>query len=175
MIEPPRRRVLAAAATGSTLSLAGCGSLGSDGSEPDSDADQTEGAESDDGDGETDETGSAAAGAATAAVDIQADLQAVQSDVRERLQAGNITQEEAQTELREAQIELLEEAVARVEAYAAETDGLAVSRTNERAGAVLVSGDAGAVLDVLDTESVTALLSAGDFPEPDLEAENESS
>lgn len=176
MIEPPRRRVLAAAATGSTLSLAGCSSLGSDGAESGDGADQTEGSESDDGDGETDETGSATStGAATAAVDIQADLQAAQSDVRERLQAGNITQEEAQTEIQEAQIELLEEAVSTVEAHAAETDGLDVSRTNERAGAVLVSGDAGAVLGVLDTESVTALLSADDFPEPDQEAENESS
>ncbi|MFW5917189.1 MAG: hypothetical protein ACOCRD_02130 [Halorubrum sp.] len=175
MIEPPRRRVLAAAATGSTLSLAGCSSLGSDGTGSGDGAGQTEGSESD-GEGETDETGSAAStGSATAAVDIQADLQAVQTDVRERLQAGNITEEEAQAEIQEAQMELLEEAVSTVETHAADTDGLDVSRTNERAGAVLVSGDPGAVLGVLDTESVTALLSADDFPEPDREAENESS
>ncbi|WP_241686120.1 hypothetical protein [Halorubrum amylolyticum] len=168
MVNAPRRRVLAAAATGSTLSLAGCGSLGSGGDAGSDGAAQTDGTN-----GTSDEGGDGDA-AATVAVDIQEDLQATRAEVQSRLQEGNISREEAQTEIREAQLDLLDEAVSAVEAYAADTAGLAVSRTNGRAGAVLVSGDPAAVLGVLDAEGVTALLSPDDFPEPQDDAANAS-
>ena len=157
----PRRRVLAAAATGSTLSLAGCSSLESDGTAGDEPA-------------QTDDDGSGDEASATVALDIQADLQTAQADIRQRLQEGNISQTEAQAELQETQLDLLTEAVSTVESYASDTEGLTVSQTNAQAGAVLVSGDAAAVLGVLDAESVSALLAAGEFPEPQQPATNES-
>ena len=161
MVETPRRRVLAAAATGSTLALAGCSSLDSDGT----------------GSGDSAQTGgsdSAGDASATVAVDIQADLQAAQNDIRQRLQEGNLTQSEAQAEIRETQLDLLTEAISTVESYASDTEGLTVSQTNVRSGAVLVSGDPAAVLSVLDADSVSALLAAEDFPEPQQPATNES-
>ncbi|MUW15458.1 hypothetical protein GJ633_13035 [Halorubrum sp. CBA1125] len=156
--------MLAAAATGSTLALAGCSSLESGDGSGDGDG-------SEDGPEQTagsDESGGSTAGeaSATVAVDIQEDLQAAQADVQQRLQEGNLTQEEAQVEIQETQLELLGEAVSSVESYAGETDGLSVSETNQRAGAVLVSGDPAAVLGVLDADGVAALLSADEFPEP---------
>ncbi|MFD1571100.1 hypothetical protein [Halorubrum laminariae] len=157
MVDTPRRRVLAAAATGTTLSLAGCSSLGSDGT---------------DGSAQTDDAESADDASATAAVDIQSDLQAAQNDIRQRLQEGNLTQSEAQAEIRETQLDLLTEAVSTVESYASDTEGLTVSQTNARAGAVLVSGAPAAVLSVLDADSVSALLSAEEFPEPEQSATN---
>lgn len=150
MVDTPRRRVLAAAATGTTLSFAGCSSLGSDGTDGSA---QT-------GDASTDEA------SATVALDIQSDLQAAQNDIRQRLQEGNLTQTEAQAELRETQLDLLTEAVSTVESYASDTEGLTVSQTNAQAGAVLVSGAPASVLGVLDADSVSALLSAEEFPEP---------
>lgn len=161
MVETPRRRVLAAAATGSTLALAGCSSLGSDGTGS-GDSTQTDGSDS------------AGNASATVAVDIQADLQAAQNDIRQRLQEGNLTQSEAQAEIRETQLDLLTEAISTVESYASDTEGLTVSQANARAGAVLVSGDPAAVLSVLDADSVSALLAAEDFPEPQQPATNES-
>ncbi|WP_196219581.1 hypothetical protein [Halorubrum sp. BV1] len=153
MVETPRRRVLAAAATGSALSLAGCSSL-------ESDDGPTQTGDSD-GDG-----GTADDASATVALDIQADLQAAQADIQQRFQDGNLTRTEAQAEIRETQLDLLTEAVSTVESYASDTDELTVTQTNAQAGAVLVSGDPGAVLRVLDAESVSALLAAEEFPEP---------
>jgi hypothetical protein len=167
MVDTPRRRLLAAAATGSTLALAGCSSLESGDGSVDGSGDgpeQTEG--SDESGGSADDGSTADEAAATVAVDIQEDLRAAQADVQERLQEGNLTQEEAQVEIQETQLELLGEAVSSVESYAGETDGLSVSETNQRAGAVLVSGDPAAVLGVLDADGVAALLPADDFPEP---------
>ncbi|WP_434522428.1 hypothetical protein [Halorubrum sp. AS12] len=164
MTDTPRRRVLAAAATGSTLGLAGCGDLaGSDGDAAGQTDDGTN--ESDDGGG----TGSGSDGddaRATVALDVQAEIQAAQEDIRTRVQEGNLSQEDAQAELLDAQTEIVSAAVEDLESYAADADGLAVENANEQAGAALVSGPAAAVLDALEADPVNALLSAADFPAP---------
>ncbi|SDG00440.1 hypothetical protein SAMN04488067_11287 [Halorubrum xinjiangense] len=161
-MDTPRRRVLAAAATGSTLGLAGCGDLAG------SDGDASE--QTDDGSGESDgEDGGSGAGedaSATVALDVQEEIQAAQEDVRTRVEEGNLSQEEAQAELIDAQTEIVSAAIDDLESYAADVDGLAVENANEQVGAALLSGPAAAVLDTLEADPVNALLSAADFPEP---------
>ncbi|GAA0718680.1 hypothetical protein GCM10009060_08770 [Halorubrum trapanicum] len=154
--------MLAAAATGSTLGLAGCGDLaGSDGDA----AGQTDDGTDESGDG----TGSGSDGddaRATVALDVQAEIQAAQAEISTRVQEGNLSQEDAQAELLDAQTEIVSAAIEDLESYAADADGLAVENANEQAGAALVSGSAAAVLDALEADPVNALLSAADFPAP---------
>ncbi|QWC20779.1 hypothetical protein KI388_03035 [Halorubrum sp. 2020YC2] len=154
--------MLAAAATGSTLGLAGCGGLG--GSDGDAAGQTDDGAnESDDGDGGG---GSESDSRATVALDVQAEIQAAQEEIGTRVEEGNLSQEEAQAELLDAQAEIVSAAVEDLESYATGVDGLSVENANEQAGAVLVSGPAAAVLDTLEADPVNALLSAADFPAP---------
>ncbi|WP_280585898.1 hypothetical protein [Halorubrum sp. Boch-26] len=165
MIDTPRRRVLAAAATGSTLGLAGCGDLaGSDGDA----AGQTDGGEDggagDEGSGSG--PGDSEAARATVALDVQAEIQAAREEIGTRVEEGNLSREDAQGELRDAQADIISAAVEEVRTYAADTDDLTVENANERAGAVLVAGAAAAVLGALEAGPVNALLSAADFPAP---------
>jgi len=159
VIDTPRRRVLAAAATGSTLGLAGCGDLaGSDGDAPGQTDDGT------DGGGESDADGDRAS--ATVALDVRSEIQAAQEEIGTRVEDGNLSQEEAQAELLDAQAEIVSAAVEDLESYAAGVDGLSVADANERAGAALVSGPAAGILGTLEADAVSALLSAADFPAP---------
>ena len=153
--------MLAAAATGSTLGLAGCGDLsGSDGDAPG----QTNG--SDAGDDETGSGSDAGAARATVALDVQEEIQAAQQEIGARVQEGNLSQEDAQAELLDAQRDIVSAAVDDLESYAADVEGFGIDEANERAGAALVSGPATALLDTLEAEPVSALLSAADFPAP---------
>ncbi|ELZ40088.1 hypothetical protein C463_16337 [Halorubrum californiense DSM 19288] len=160
VMDTPRRRVLAAAATGSTLGLAGCGGLdGSDGDAPGQADDGTDSA----GDG-SDAQGDRAS--ATVALDVRSEIQAAREDIETRVEDGNLSQDEARAELLDAQAEIVSAAVDDLESYAAGVDGLSVEDANERAGAALVTGPATGVLGALETEPVSALLSAADFPAP---------
>ncbi|QAU14354.1 hypothetical protein EKH57_06875 [Halorubrum sp. BOL3-1] len=157
--------MLAAAATGSTLGLAGCGDLaGSDG-EAAGQTDDGNGSETGDG-GETGSGFDGDGARATVALDVQAEIQAAREEIGTRVEEGNLSQEDAQSELLEAQREIVSAAVDDLESYAADVDGFGIDEANERAGAVLVSGPAAAVLDTLEADPVSALLSAGDFPAP---------
>ena len=159
MVNPPRRRVLAAAATGSALSLAGCSAL--DDEAPTADTDDADDADASD---DTDET-DAPDGEATAAVavDIEERMQEAQADIQRRLEEGEIDEEEAQVELQETQLEVLEETIGEFEAHVADVDGLAVADTSVQTGLVLVDGEAAAIIDALDSETVTALIPADEF------------
>ncbi|MFY4815203.1 hypothetical protein ACOJIV_21270 [Haloarcula sp. AONF1] len=151
----PRRNVLAAAVTGSTLGLAGCGDLaGSDGNATEQTDDEEGGTE---GDNEA---------SATIALDVQEEIQEAQEEIGTRVQEENLSREDAQGEFRDAQIEIISAAIEDVRTYAADIEGLSVENTNEQSGAVLVRGPAAAVLGTLDTDPVNALLSASDFPTP---------
>jgi len=167
-MDTPRRRVLAAAATGSTLGLAGCGDLGGDAT-----------GQTDDGNGGSDASGDGSGSgedaSATVALDVQSEIQAAREEVRTRVQEGNLSQEDAQAELLDAQREIVAAAVDDLESYAADVDGLGIDETNELAGAVLVSGPAAAIVDALGAEPVNALLSADDFPAPQNDGQSNGS
>ncbi|MWV64103.1 hypothetical protein GRS48_04585 [Halorubrum sp. JWXQ-INN 858] len=163
MVETPRRRVLEVAATGTALSLAGCSALDGDEDAP------TDGGEdapaSGDGEGDDDTSGTTPSGeaAATVAVDIDDRMAEREADIQERLQDEEIDQEEAQAEFQEAQLEALEGATAAVEEHVVDIDGLAVADSSVQAGALLVDGDAAAVLETLELDDVAALVSAAEF------------
>jgi len=167
MITTPRRRVLAAAATGTALSVAGCSTLddgdaGDDADALDEDPDSGEANATDDADGDA---SSGETAAATVAVDIEdRDGGGLGRDIEQRYENDTIDEEEARTELQEAQLAVLEETIADVEAYAADVDGLAVTDTAVRSGLVLVDGDATAIIDTLDSDDAAALLAADQFP-----------
>lgn len=157
MEHPSRRRVLEAAAAGTALSVAGCSALDDDAGGPEEDPDveaDGDGADAPELEGEA---------AATIAVDIEARMAEIEAEINARVEEGEIDQEEAQAEFQEAQIEALEAATAAVEAYAQDVDGLSVVESNVQAGAMLVDGDAVAILDTLDEEDVAALVSAEQF------------
>jgi len=144
-----RRRFLEGVGVGSGLLLAGCTEqLGLDG---DDGADQV-----DSGDGET-----AAGVAAIAAVDQEA-IREAQVELQEELQRGNISQEEAQEELATLREEYLDEAMNALTTTVEETEGAAVDEEYRSLGAVIVTGEAGAVLGMLDSEDVSAFVSRAD-------------
>jgi len=141
MTDASRRQVLAATATGTTLSLAGCSALDDDG---------TPNTESlDDG--------------VTIAVDIEERVAEREAAIQQQLEADEIDQEEAQAEFQAAQLEALENAVEAVESYVADVDGLSVTGTSSQAGAILVDGDPAAMIETLGNDDVSALVSAAQF------------
>ena len=144
-----RRRFLEGVGVGSGLLLAGCTEqLGLGG---DSGTDQV-----DSGDGET-----ADGVAAIAAVDQEA-IREEQVELQEELQRGNISQEEAQEELATLREEYLEEAMNALTTTVEETEGAAVDEEYRSLGAVIVTGEAGAILGMLDSEDVSAFVSRAD-------------
>ncbi|SNR31028.1 hypothetical protein [Halorubrum vacuolatum] len=155
MEDTSRRHVLAAAATGSAFSLAGCAALDND------DDEVPEDGPADADDGEVPEPEGEAA--ATIAVDVEARMAEIEAEISERVEEGEIDQEEAQAELQEAQLEAVEEGVGAAESFVEGIDGVTTLDSNVQAGAILVDGDAAAILETLDGDDVAALLSAAEF------------
>ena len=145
MPDTSRRQMLAATATGTTLSLAGCSAL--------------------DG-GETPDTDGADRGV-TIAVDSEERIAERESEIQQQLEDEELSQEEAQAEFQAAQLEALETAVEAVESHVADIDGLTVSGTSTQAGAVLVDGDPAAMIETLENDDVSALVSAAQFEQLD--------
>ncbi|RLM59409.1 hypothetical protein DVK02_01280 [Halobellus sp. Atlit-31R] len=140
-----RRRFLEIAGTGAALSLAGCN------------AQQTN------DEGTT--TGSADGDAATVTVALQPDEQQLrqrEEEIRAELEAGNISQTEAQTQFRTAQSELRSAAVSAFEERVSES-GLTVENSIEQFSVLLVSGPATELIGALSFEEVSGLLPAETF------------
>ncbi|WP_336022232.1 hypothetical protein [Halobellus salinisoli] len=147
-----RRRFLEGVSVGGATLLAGCTDqldVGSEGG----DANEQVTAGSD---------GSTASVAAIVAVD-QAALQEEQAELQEEFRNGNLTQEEAREELSTLQEEYVGEAITNLTGTVEETEGVSVDDEYRSLGAVTVSGNARAVLRILDAESVSALVSKADL------------
>jgi len=141
MTDTSRRQVIAATATGTTLSLAGCSALDDD---------------------ETPDTESSDSGV-TIAVDIEERIAEREAEIQQQLEDEELSQEEAQAEFQTAQLEALENAVEAVESDVAGIDGLTVSGTSTQAGALLVEGEPAAMIETLENDAVSALVSAAQF------------
>lgn len=102
--------------------------------------------------------------AAIAAVDQEA-LQEEQIALREELQNGNITQDEAQAEFAAIREEYLNAAIDALTGTVAETSGANVDDEYRSLGAIVVSGEPAALLGLVDAESVNALVSIADVEE----------
>ncbi len=161
MVTDGRRRFLELAGTGAALSIAGC--LGDDGedseapaleNDSDSTTEQTDDDETSDGDSIVEE------GMVTVA--LQADQEAL-AEARESIQAEleneSISQQEAQVQLQETEQDLLEEAGSSFESNVDELDGLSIVDAVPTIGAVLVDGEAEAMIETLSFTEVSALLS----------------
>ncbi|GGJ11130.1 hypothetical protein GCM10008995_21280 [Halobellus salinus] len=150
-----RRRLLEGAGVGGGTLLAGCTdqlNLGSgDGSG--ADAAQT------DGDGaNVDGVG------AIATVDQEA-LQRERLRIREELQNGNISREEAQEQATDLQEEFISDAVSALAETAKATDGVDVADEYATLGAVVLTGEAAPIIGLLDSAAVRALVSRSDVEE----------
>lgn len=149
---PGRRRFLQLAGTGTALSLAGCASLGDDDeSLP----------EADNG---TEEPAASTDGVAMLSEPSQEALEAMQQELFEEIEEGEIAEEEAQAAMQERQMELTAELVEDILADI-EDGPLTVVESEPEFGLVLIEGDADAKLALLEREDVTALLSGADFAE----------
>ncbi|WP_299234274.1 hypothetical protein [Natronomonas sp.] len=146
-----RRRLLGAGTAAAALSVAGCSSLGTDGSADEHDV------------------------TLVAAIDEEAlqaareDARAAQQDARQRLEAGEIDQaearriaEEAQAEARQTQQELLSDAVGDIESYASEA-AFEITDSTPESGVVRGTGGGDAILEALALESVQAIVAADEF------------
>jgi hypothetical protein len=150
-----RRRLLEGASVGGGALLAGCtdrldlgGGDGESGSGTDT-VQAESGGTSIDGVG------------AIATVDQEA-LRQAQLEIRESLQAGNITREEAQEEFSQLREQYITEAVSALAETAAETDGVDVGQEYPSLGAVILTGEAAPIIRILDSADVSALVARSD-------------
>jgi len=151
-IHPDRRQFLALASV-STAGLAGCAAL--EGQEegdggPDADGPDASGPESPELGGDT----------RSVALIVQPNptaLQEAQTEVVTALEEDELTQEEAEAELAEQEQELIETAIADASARIDEV-GAVHADTVEAEGTLLVEGEAGSILDLLEQPSVSAVL-----------------
>ena len=158
----PRRRVLTATASGAALSTAGCTAFDAD--ETDADPDDTPDAGDEDDTNDTDADGEPSGeAAATIRVDVTEELDAVEADLREQLEAGEITEEEASTRFQEAEIEIVTEAMDAIEVAVADSDGITVADSELGRGVLLVDGEADSLIDLLAVDDVLGLFPADDF------------
>jgi len=145
-----RRRLLESATVGGGALLAGCTDQLDVGGGSGTGADQVA------SDGTTvDGVG------AVATVDQEA-LQQERLRIREELQAGNISREEAQQQASELRREFVGDAVTALSETAAGTDGVDVGAEYPSLGAVILTGEAAPILGVLGSEDVSALVARSD-------------
>ncbi|MFB6195264.1 MAG: hypothetical protein ABEI80_03770 [Haloplanus sp.] len=135
-----RRRFLQLAGTGTALSLAGCNAPASH-----------------EGGGET----------ATVTLAVQPDqqsLQELQSELRSKVQAGELSRMEAQAEFRSRRIQLTREAV---DAFRNRTGNVSITVDDTVAefGVLLVSGEPAALISVLSYDEVSGIFPASAFEE----------
>jgi hypothetical protein len=98
---------------------------------------------------------------AIVAVDQEA-IRQEQATIREALQNGNITREEAQQQAAELEEEFISDAVTALAETAAEIDGVDVVEEYTTLGAVVLSGEAAPIIGLLDSENVSLLVSQSD-------------
>lgn len=146
---PSRRQFLAMTGVGAGMSVAGCNGLIDDGPA------QTGDGETGGGDGST----------RRATLVVQPDQQAMQAAERnatQQIDSGDGNQTAAVQQFQETQRELVGEAVEDIET-AIDDGSVTIEDREEQVGALLVSGPAGAMIDLLSNESVGALVAEATF------------
>ena len=143
-----RRRLLEGASVGGGALLAGC-------------TDQLD-LGSGSGTGDAAQTDAAVDGVGAIATVDQEALQQEQVAIREELQSGNITREEAQQQATELREEFIGEAVSALVETVAATDGVDVAAEYASLGAVVVTGEAAPIIGLLNSEDVRALVPRSD-------------
>ena len=157
MVHPlSRRRVIHLGGAGASLSVLGGYST----------TDDEEDTDDESGDTPADDDAEERDDLATVAIGVTVDEEefaAIQEEIFEQVEEGELDQIEAQAELEEAQLDLLEESMAALEDRAAETDDLTVTDTRSEFGLALVDGEPSALIETLDLEEVAALIPSTEF------------
>ena len=172
-----RRQFIKLAGTGTALSVAGCNALQSD----DSTANETEITDS----GSTPETEETDDGGSTpdatdrtVTLQVQPDQQELrerQIQLQQQIQNEEISREEAQQQSQELQQELLGDAIENFESRASEESGLTIDDSLDQFGILLVSGNAGRLIDTLESEDVGGMFAADTFEQAQVQAEQQQS
>lgn len=153
-----RRRFLQVATAGAAASIAGCNGLQSstdDGGDPDA---------SEDGSGERIDPEDVSETALTALVQPDPDeLRAIEAELVEQVEAGELDEMEAQQEMQARQMELVDELVDSFESTADATEEYGIEASMPDQGAFLVDGDANALVSQLNDGDVSALLPSQDY------------
>jgi hypothetical protein len=100
-------------------------------------------------------------------ISIQPDPQEMRSrqqELRQRVLAGNVTQQEARREMQELQQEVMSNAIDTVDGEIADSN-IAVEDQMPNQGLVLISGSDTEVLDLLDVEPVEAIAPSSTYEE----------
>ena len=161
--ESNRRRFLELAAPTTAAALAGCSALTS------SSQDDTETVTGTD---TTDETEPRTVG-----VSVEPDQQALQqrqSEIRAKLESGEVNRTQAQQQYRRAQNELRAEAVESFRQRAQSTPGLSVEDAIGQFSLLLIAGPATALIDTLSMDGVVGLLPPATFEEARSQARPEA-
>ena len=166
-----RRRFMQLAGTGTALSIAGCNALQSDGTP--TDGTPTDGTATEDGsDGQ-------ASGSATVTLQIQLgqeaqqQLQQQQIQIQSQVQSGDLSQSEAQQQIRSTQEELYGEAVSSFQSEVQGDSALTVEDSVESFGVLLVSGTPAALIDSLSMEAVSSLFAEATFEQARAQAQSQ--
>jgi hypothetical protein len=149
MVDTNRRRFLQGVGTGSGVGLAGCAALDSGNQE--SGGNTTDNGEQDTSGGSIPEDGVAV----SLALD-QAQLRSKQRELQQQLSQGNVTQQAARNQLLELQRTLSSEAA---EKFENATDEIEITQRKLEQGILVVEGPSQAMIDALQYDSVSALVS----------------
>ena len=143
MDEHGRRRFLKTASVGMTAAIAGCGSA------------------------EDAPTHSSTEDQVPVTFGIEPDTEAFRErrqELVEEVEAGNVTQTEAASQLSELEEEVLAEAATEARAHL-ESGGAEVEAVDEAAGVLRANGDPAALVETLTHERIAAMLEAGAYDE----------
>lgn len=133
-----RRRVLELSGVGTSLAVAGC-------------MNQLDGSEAEDGSYQV-------------GIALQIDQQRLQSEqlqIQQEVQSGNLSEEDAQTQIQELQQQLVDESFETVESEFESTD-ITIDDRMDR-GLMLITGSATDILDALGLDSVQAVVDSSTF------------
>lgn len=133
---PTRRGFLALTGTGTAASLAGCSQLESIAQN---------------------ETGNDSDALTVTVKPDQEKLSTLQTEIRNSLESGNISQREAQQRYREGQRKLTEEAAAAVETMARSDDGVSLEKSSPSYGFFLVDAPAETLVNALQNGTISAI------------------
>lgn len=147
-----RRRLLESATVGGGALLAGCADQLDVGGGTDSETDT----------GQMESGGTTVDGVGAIATVDQEALQQEQLEIREALQSGNITQEEAQQQASELREQYITDAVSALAETASGTDGIEIGEEYPSLGAVILTGEAAPIIGILSSDDVSALVARSD-------------
>ena len=169
-----RRRFLQLTGTGTAVSIAGCTQFGSSDEDPDEEAisaeEPSDDSEPDEGspeDAEPDEEPDIdpADGIAAVVEPEEEDLIALQEEIMEEVESGDLAEEEAQLEMQARQAELVAEVATEFQSRAEDLDDLTIEGAILDVGLFLLDATDEALIDALSTEEVDMLLPGIRFQE----------